>query len=168
MSSCCFGSLYTTVLRWKPITAGPLLRHGRPGRLLPRPSHSPHRSLLKHLPCKAGGAATVPRPNSSWKEASASFLNIPSINNAQRLPPSGGWGTHVSGSLLLAQQEGRRRTESSSGPSAVMPKAPPEWQPPTDPSGPPTLPEFTPPREPGIFMQSSMQHNFVTVLMHAR
>ncbi|EIE23136.1 hypothetical protein COCSUDRAFT_66177 [Coccomyxa subellipsoidea C-169] len=30
-----------------------------------------------------------------------------------------------------------------------MPKAPPEWQPPTDPSGPSAPPEFTPPRDPG-------------------
>ena len=38
---------------------------------------------------------------------------------------------------------------ASSRPQAVMPKAPPEWQPPMDPSGPTAPPEFTPPRDPG-------------------
>ena len=39
-------------------------------------------------------------------------------------------------------------SSSSSRPEATMPKAPPEWQPPTDPSAPSAPPEFTPPRDP--------------------
>ena len=39
-------------------------------------------------------------------------------------------------------------SSSSTRPEATMPKAPPEWQPPTDPSAPSAPPEFTPPRDP--------------------
>ena len=34
-------------------------------------------------------------------------------------------------------------SSSSTRPEATMPKAPPEWQPPTDPSAPSAPPEFT-------------------------
>ena len=49
----------------------------------------------------------------------------------------------------LLEEQGFGARAASIRPAAVMPKAPPEWQPPTDPSGPSAPPEFTPPRDPG-------------------
>ena len=115
--------------------SGPASRQGRLASQLSQVLRTTHRGLLRQLPCKAGSAATLPHSGRSSKESSSSSPNFAVFNNAQHLVANLGrsWG----GVAL-------------SSPVAVMPKAPPEWQPPTDPSGPSAPPEFTPPRDPGM------------------
>ncbi|CAL8465383.1 g4919 [Coccomyxa elongata] len=131
--------------------SGPAGRQGRLAGQLTQLPRTTHRGLVRQLPCKAGSAATLPRSGRSGKNSSSSSPSFAVFNDAQRLAANlgGSWGGPVSSSSLLDQREGTQRMKTGSSPVAVMPKAPPEWQPPTDPSGPTAPPEFTPPRDPG-------------------
>ena len=97
------------------------------------------------MPCKAGTTTVAPLRDA------ASLPGLP-IFNGQGLAVAfaGAWGMPERRSG--GGEDGWEVVRGAAGPAAVMPKAPPEWQPPTDPSGPSAPPEFMPPREPGRYL----------------
>ncbi|CAL5222130.1 g4449 [Coccomyxa viridis] len=100
------------------------------------------RSFGKRTPCKAGTAVADPRSRSLQDM----HISIPGITSAGQVLAAG-LAKHLQTRSQLPDDW--QPLASSSQPQAVMPKAPPEWTPPTDPSGPTAPPEFTPPRDPG-------------------
>ena len=104
------------------------------------------RRIGQHFPCMAGSNATASRPSSS-EVVMAHWLT-----NGRGLASgiADGWDAVKTASLASAGTDYKHRINASNTSTAAIPRAPPEWQPPTDPSGPRAPPEFTPPRDPGL------------------
>ena len=99
------------------------------------------------MPCKAGAATAAPMRDA------ASLPGLP-IFHGQGITVAfaGAWGVPERRSASEdddEEEQGWAAARGAASPAAVMPRAPPEWQPPTDPAGPSAPPEFMPPREPG-------------------
>ena len=130
-------------LKFKPLAGQAAARAHHLGQGLR--AHS--RASPRHMPCKAGTTTVAPMRDA------ASLPGLPSFHGqGLAVAFAGAWGMPERRSS--DDEDGWEAVRGAASPAAVMPRAPPEWQPPTDPSGPSAPPEFMPPREPGAMSGS--------------